>query len=561
MAIRSTLLIGLLLLQSPATRAQETQNNDGFTQVDIGRRIYETGILADSTLLQAKRSDGFSLQGSVAACVTCHRRSGMGDIEGQAERTVLVPPISAPVLFKPARFANAFLDPAHHYVPNKAWARALTRPAYDDVSLARAIRSGVDSAARPLSLPMLTYDLDDNSMSALLAYLHTLNNKPTPGQATDGSLHVATVITSEILPEQAGAVLDVVRVWMNSVRPLGKSVHLHEWRLSGDPSEWSRQLIANYQTQPVFAIVSGIGASHWLPVQQFCETNSLPCILPSVEVVQEPQRPDNGEPNYYSIYYSSGVTLEARLLARYLKSQKQEQNFKLLQIYGDDSGKTAANTLLQQAKFPTGVVSVRRLRLTAPTSVLSDITAEDSVMLWLRADDINLLVDSWQTPLPKRIYLSALLAPPENVHVPMEWKRRIAFVSLFDDLSVQGEIARVRLTRWLTSHNLKATDLRLQADAYTACYLFNAAVAKIRSQEIRRPAVPLSREHVLEMLENLIEKYADGTEQIDPDSHVAFYGRMSLGPRQRFAVRGGNIQHYEGPDYKRFVAESDRIVP
>jgi hypothetical protein len=101
----------------------------------------------------------------------------------------------------------------------------------------------------------------------------------------------------------------------------------------------------------------------------------------------------------------------------------------------------------------------------------------------------------------------------------------------------------------------------LQADAYAACYLFNEALAEIRKQDVRRPAVPLSREHLLETLETLLNKYNDSTDLVDPDSHVAYYGRMSLGPRQRVAVRGGTIMRYASPDSNRLVATSKRIVP
>jgi hypothetical protein len=43
--------------------------------------------------------------------------------------------------------------------------------------------------------------------------------------------------------------------------------------------------------------------------------------------------------------------------------------------------------------------------------------------------------------------------------------------------------------------------------------------------------------------------------------HVAYYGRMSLGPRQRTAVRGGTLLRYAAPDSDELVAVSDRIVP
>jgi hypothetical protein len=135
-------------------------------------------------------------------------------------------------------------------------------------------------------------------------------------------------------------------------------------------------------------------------------------------------------------------------------------------------------------------------------------------------------------------------------------------VSLFDDLGLQGEIARLRLKRWLDQAGLPHEgDLRVQADAYTACYLFNKALSKIREQEVRRPPVPLTREHMLEMVEEVTSKYDDGLELVDPDSHVAYYGRMSLGPWQRMAVRGGTILRYAGSDSIKMIAASKRIVP
>jgi hypothetical protein len=160
------------------------------------------------------------------------------------------------------------------------------------------------------------------------------------------------------------------------------------------------------------------------------------------------------------------------------------------------------------------------------------------------------------------VFVSALLATPGALNLPPAWKTRVNYVSLFDDLGLQGEIARLRLQRWLEQATLDdMPDRRLQADAYAACYLFNEALAEIREQEVRRPVVPLSREHLLETLETLLNKYNDSTDLVDPDSHVAYYGRMSLGPRQRVAVRGGTIMRYASPDSSRLVATSKRIVP
>jgi len=558
-----TALLCLLLSVLLANNAIGAATKNNAELVESGRRIYELGILPDKRPLRSTNASGFTLSGSNAACVTCHRRSGMGDIEGQAQRTILVPPLAGPVLFKPARFANSFLDPAHHYVPNKAWARSLTRPAYDDESLARALHQGVDSAGRPLSLPMMRYDLDAPAMAALSAYLHQLNTQPTPGLNANG-LHLATVVTPDVPAQQAQSVLSVIRAWTRSMRPTGTAIVWHVWRLHGKASDWPRQLDAYYKKQAVFALISGVGTSHWQAVQDFCEARALPCVLPSVEVVPEQAQHHNpAKSAYYSVYYSTGVTLEARILANFLRQENKNspKPTRLRQIYSDDSGRIAAQTLRQLLPDTAGEQLDRGVDASSLSTVFSQLTADDSVMLWLRPEQIETLIDAWDGPLPGRIFLSSLLFPPDSVVLPREWKRHVSYVSLYDDLGVQNEIARVRLTRWLRQHRLSTTELRLQADAYSACYLFNAALARIRSQEIRRPAVPLSGEHVLEMLEILIEKYTDGSEQVDPDSHVAFYGRMSLGPQQRYAVRGGTLQRYQAPDWQNLVAASKRIVP
>jgi hypothetical protein len=202
--------------------------------------------------------------------------------------------------------------------------------------------------------------------------------------------------------------------------------------------------------------------------------------------------------------------------------------------------------------------------MTSPLAALKGMSPDDILVLWLRPGDIAQLTALLPEGLTAgRVYVSALLTTPEALTLPPAWKARVSFVSLFDDLGLQGEIARLRLQHWLERAAL--ADLpalrRVQADAYAASYLFNDALAEIREQEVRRPAVPLSREHLLETLEALVNKYDDSTGLVDPDSHVAYYGRMSLGPRQRVAVRGGTIMRYTSPESSRLVAVSKRIVP
>ncbi len=528
--------------------------SDGTSQREAGRLIYESGILPDGSPLRAERPEGFVLEGADAACVTCHRPSGMGSVEGSIGNAILVPPVAGPVLFAPARFHGVYLDPVHHWVPNAPWRRALTRSAYDEPRLARALREGVDPDGVALLAPMPRYSLGDSALAALAAYLRELSARPSPG-VENGILHLATVIAPDVPAAQSDAVLGVVQAWAGASRASGHEWRLHVWALSGAPEGWEAQLAEWYAKQPVFAVLSGVGRAEWRPVHRFCERQRVACVLPSVEVAPE------GSDGFYAVYFSPGVTLEARLLARDLKTAGLEQRTSpgIVQVYADASGQRAARTLGAEL-----VTEDRHLRITAPATALTGLGADDTLVLWLRPAELEQLVASVPArPAAGCVYLSALLAPPGSVRLPASWKAKVVYVSLFDDLGVQSEIARLRLRRWLRRAGVPAAerDLRLQGDAYAACYLFAKALDDIREQEIRRPPVPLRREHLLEMLETEVQKYSDGTRLVDPDSHVAFYGRMSLGPGQRFAVHGGTLLRYAAPDADRLQPIGERIVP
>lgn len=522
--------------------------------IEVGRRIYEEGILPGGVPLRALRAGVVLFEGKNAACATCHRRSGMGSVEGFGSTTVLVPPVAGPLLFNPARFHGSFLDRSHHWVPNDAWARALTRSAYDEASFERALREGVDADGKRLS-PMPQYPIDDQAFSALVAYLKQLAGKPAPG-VEEHTLHLATIITPDVPKEQANAILDVLRAWSASARGIAKSWQLHVWELTGPAENWGDQLQKRYLKQPVYAVLSGAGGAQWSPVHTFCEKHRVPCILPSVEVM-----PKSGS-NYYSVYYSPGVTLEAQVLANYLNHglDAKKNTPEVVQFYSDATGEHAARSL--QSYFKGRHRIERRYSRTKPEAVLARAPAKGSLVLWLRADEISQLVAASPQPPAVNIYLSALLAPPEEVSLPAEWKARVSWVSLFDDIGVQGEIAKIRLKRWLKQQGLSDIgSLRVQADAYAASYLFTTALSAISGEEVRRHPVPLGREHLLEALETLVDKYSDGTNWVNPDSHVAYYGRMSLAPGQRVAVRGGALLRYASSESRKLIMASDRIIP
>src|SRR5262249_5769677 len=141
-----------------------------------------------------------TVKGSDAACISCHRRSGLGVTEGR----ITIPPIAGPYLFAPRGVSLEQLG-----IPLVDTARISHEP-YSDAGLARAIREGVDANGRPLNYLMPRYGLDDASMADLIAYLKGLKLSPAPG-VTPAVLHFATIVTPDADPVKRDGMLAVMQ--------------------------------------------------------------------------------------------------------------------------------------------------------------------------------------------------------------------------------------------------------------------------------------------------------------------------------------------------------------
>ena len=292
---------------------------------DAGEAIYLRGVLGSGTPLQGTRDAGTVTTGGEAACVNCHQRSGLGTIEGH----VSFPPVTSEYLFHPRAAHNAG-EPMLPYVESLHG----NRDPYTDATLARAIREGVDSQGRPLSWVMPRFALGDEDLSALIAYLKKLGVRQVPG-VTDTVLHFATIVTPDADPAKRRGMLDVLENYFvqKNLFPLkpsprmvtsgktqyAKSMYmanrhwqLHVWELTGPEAGWRAQLEKRLAEEPVYAVLSGLAGSTWAPVHEFCEAHALPCLFPNVEV------PVVAENDFYPMYFSRGVLLEAGLIAQTL---------------------------------------------------------------------------------------------------------------------------------------------------------------------------------------------------------------------------------------------------
>lgn len=517
-----------------------------------GETIYRHGVLPTGLLLHGEREDGISVEGAAAACISCHRSSGLGTTEG---RTV-VPPIIGKYLFR-AHSTNV----QDLSLPHVAGYRS-TREPYTDATLAQAIREGHSPSGRALNYLMPRYALDNASMAALIAYLKVLSAAAVPG-VSDDTLHFATIITPDADPTQRGAMLQVMERFFadknafirGGLRPMHASREieyrvsrrwrLHIWQLSGEPDQWEQQLRAKLAAEPVFAVISGLGAHTWAPVHRFCEAARLPCLFPNVEL------PVVAEADFYSVYFSRGVLLEADLMADFLTGQPPRGDNRppvkrLVQVYRTgDIGETAARALDGAAAAAKLKVENRPLRAEAAggtelAEALKGLGREDALVLWLRAADLAALPA--QMPALASVIMSGTLGGREDAPLPTAWRSKMRMSYPFD----LPQARRVRMNFplvWFKVKQIPVVAERVQTDTYVACGIL--------------------AETLTDMLDSFVRDYLVERVEVMLDHRLVngYYPRLSLAPGQRFASKGGYVVHFAGETGTALLADADWTTP
>ncbi|NOU21802.1 MAG: c-type cytochrome [Methyloglobulus sp.] len=518
------LLLASLLANQAAFAAKPAPPKDNKL-VEIGQRIYREGLLPSGQPLRAVVQGDLGLSGVQAACIKCHRRSGLGTIEGGSS----VLPVTGTSLYQPG--------------PAGLWQRFgfktqssdIFRPAYTDATLGKAIREGVTPTQRALRAPMPKYALGNEDMKALIAYLKTLSNAPSPG-VDETTMHVATVIAPDADPAERKAMLDVIEAYLKDKnsetrgetrrRQTSKEVmftsyrklDLSVWELQGAPETWEAQLVEKYRQRPVFALVSGLAGNHWEPVHAFCEHTEVACLFPNTDVpVIQPD-------DFFTVYFSRGLSLEAEVLAKHLAAQAPSGP--IVQVFRDTPKGAIAAEQFRQALQAAGQTAPKERKLGSDEKLDAKFWIElvktehpGALVLWLRSDD---LAGAEAAGLDKvNTYLSASLVRDQ---VPQSLKAlpNIHLVATWDTAEArQPRVARAQV--WLQSRKVPFTHEILQVDTFWTLLTVTDATKHLAGNF--SPAY-------------LIERIEDMTESVGV---LSIYPHLSLGPGQRFAAKSARV--------------------
>ena len=551
--------VALLLLYLPTPSCLAAPDRSPPTMA--GERIYRDGVLSTGAPVKGARAPLPDVQGAAAACANCHRRSGLGEIEGRP----LIPPITARYLYRarsgdrPGNLENAALTMAGPGARPEVLRHA-DRSAYTDATLARAIRDGIGPDGHPLDRLMPRFRIDDSDMASLIAYLKQLSQRPSPGVGDD-TLQFATIVAPDADPIKRRGMLDVLEHFFGKQNvfsggnsppprlsqkfvPIAHTWQLHVWELTGAPDSWEAQLDERLRREPVFAVISGIGGKTWEPVHRFCERSGVPCLFPNVDL------PVDAEQDFYDVYLSKGVLLEAQLIADRLRRPRQTSEQapaarrRVVQVYRREDIGARAAAELRRALPAFALEAVDRVLEPGADATrmreASDTGSGDELVLWLRPDDLELLPA--QPPAAAEVFVSGVMGGLERAPLAAPW-REVARMTYPFDLP---DRRRARLNYplgWMRFKQIPVVDERTQTDTYLTCLVVAETISLMRED--------LVRDHLVETLEMHL-----GTNLVN-----GYYPRLGLAPGQRFASKGSFLVRFADPDGVRLVADGDWSVP
>lgn len=130
-----------------------------------GQRIYFTGTSETGPTISARMTGMHRMPRGMMACVFCHGENGRGGTVRMMMQTFVAPSIQYSNLTAEAHGEDEAEGEGHE-----------EHPPYTDETIKRAITESVDPAGEPLEWMMPRWDMTDQQLEDLIAYLKTLDS-------------------------------------------------------------------------------------------------------------------------------------------------------------------------------------------------------------------------------------------------------------------------------------------------------------------------------------------------------------------------------------------------
>lgn len=471
-----------------------------------GKQIYFEGTSPSGAEINAAvGTEGLVLPASAVPCASCHGSDGLGRREGG----VIPPDIRWSELTKV--YGHVHEDGRKH-------------KAFDEISVARVIRTGLDPDFNKLDNSMPLYDLSVEDMNSLVAYLRFLEYDLDPGIGKN-SIQVATLLPLKGPRGELGqAMAQVMLAYFKEVNQrggvFGRQLELLAIPYGDSAESTLNNLRAAFEQEGVFALVGAYTIGMDEQILELLHEENMPLIGPFT------LNPGDAFVNADVFYIYSGFAEQAQALAEQAIEQMKggKANLVLVGPEGTDvDGLIAAveNRLAKAKTFESRTLRYPRGKLDATALADDPRLAESDALLFLGVQDelVGLLneLDSRQH-YPGVFALSAFA--PKMYDAPAAFDQRIylAYPTLSRDVSSDGFAEYKRLAE---RHALPPGHLQGQVAALAAVKLFE--------EGLRGAGHTLDRERLIEAIEALY-RYETG---LTPP--------LTYGPNRRIGALGAHV--------------------
>lgn len=472
-----------------------------------GRQIYTKGTSPSGDEINAiMGNEGVTLPASTAPCASCHGPDGLGRREGE----IIPPDIRWSELTK--SYGHIHDDGRKH-------------PAFNDVNVARVIRTGLDPASNRLFTFMPLYTLSERDMDSLVAYLKVLEHDMDPGIEKDHLL-VGTLLPLQGQHAATGqAMARVMHAYISEINArggvFGRKLELLAIPYGDTVNATMHNLRSAFEQERIFAMVGAYTIGLDEPVQGLLRDLEVPLLGPFT------LNPGDAFVDSRIFYLYPGFSDQALALLELAMSNQPEGERRLL-VVGPEVDHidvvVEAVESRKSANSADGIEIIRyqhgEMQSVGMVDQLQKAGCDAMLFLGNQSEFDEMIAELDNRHLYPRVYLLSVFVTRPLFDAPLGFDNRffLAYPTLAHDISDKGRSEYQRLAE---TYELPQDHVQAQISALAAIKLFE--------EGLRGTGRNLSRMRLVEALEHLY-RYETG---LTPP--------LTYGPNRRVGARGAWI--------------------
>ena len=470
-----------------------------------GQQVY-----LKTTSPSGKQIKAFVTEGAVEApgaamrCVNCHGFDGLGlDEVGVTATNITWEDLTRPYSIKRSK--------------------GRVHPPYNEETLARAIREGIDPAGNTLEYSMPRYEIGDEDLADLIEFLKKIGSLLDPGLSAD-AIRVGTVLPlSGRLAELGRAMQRIMEAYFTEINDGGgvysRKIELQVAEFTATPKSTMATFERLIDQENTFAIVSAFTSGVDSEVAALVEKGEIPLIGPFTLYPE-----DIFALNRFTFYLYSGLREQARVLVAFARQQLPGPDRRIAVVYPRDKIHTDIVTAIERQSAGFEWRAIEDIPYTTGRLAASDLVGElgggrTEALFFLGAwDELRaLLIEAEKINWSPYIFISGQQVRRDVFDIPTVFDNQVFLA--YPALPRDRKAAAVKeLDRLVAKYNLSREHLAAQISAYCA--------AKIMIEGLKRAGKKLSREKLVAALESLYEFDTGLTPPInyDPNRRIGALG-------------------------------------